>query len=201
MRKILLFIEDYQEMTSLHSLLVKFGWDVKGIQKLALLSGEILNFAPDAIIATANGSQVKGEKLASKIKGRLPKVKMFLICKDSSELAHIDVSEVSGAFLKPLDHEAVIRNLAHFSGKRKATIIERFEKIFGSAFEEQQTASQGPSRQEVFDQWLMKVSQEEGGSWQPQEIKNQRKVAEEKNKNLDLDESKKEFVKKLFSAK
>lgn len=203
MDKILLVLEDYAELTSLQALLMKFGWDVKGLRKAVLLKEDLRNFQPDAVIMTANGSQLNGIELSQQVRS-LSSALIFLVYKQEAEIKHLEVSEFHGFFKSPIDAQTVVRTLAQRSGEKSPVIVEKFQKIFGVPFAaEQPKSSQAkPLTREVkYSQWLNSQMPELPPHDWP--VKNAEvsgvEVIREFEKNEELDSDRKEFTKKLFT--
>lgn len=76
MLRVLLVIEDYNELVYLQALLMKLGFDIDGVQSHKKTGEKILEFNPQVIISSHGGPRVDGCDVASQVKKRngLPKV-------------------------------------------------------------------------------------------------------------------------------
>lgn len=80
MRRILLVIDEFNELVGLETLFRRLGFDVLSLGREATVQEAILGFPPDLIIATGRGRQVDGLTLASRLKfhGARPRVIVLL---------------------------------------------------------------------------------------------------------------------------
>ena len=209
MRKILIALEDYQEVIALQGLLMKFGWDVKAVRKAILLKDELISFSPDGIIMPAKGQQLNGVQLSEEIRSKT-KADIFLIYRDKSDVENINVSCVSGLIACPIVPQDMIRTLALKSGSRKDLIFKRYEKIFGESLVEEDgvihvkgggkpgTAASPKSRKKDYGKWLKEVEGAKEADWSVEKLEAfKEERPEQLNPELDVD--KQEFVKTLFS--
>lgn len=203
MRKILLVLEDYQELTTLQSLLMKFGWDVKGVRRDIFVKEEMVAFRPDIILATGFGRQVKGAKMAQALSKTNAGVKTLLILGSAKEVLDVEPSTVSGFFVRPLDPKAVVRTLAGLSDGRLDNIMERYQKIFGEALPEAGAPAGAVSREEVFAKWVEGLAGLPDKPWERRKIHEieGRIAADRPSEDPRGDEDRKEFVDKLFGKK
>lgn len=103
MKKVLLLIEDYNELIYVETMLKKIGLDVIGMQKEVGLSEKLLSFSPDLIVATAFGEKIRGELLPKKIK-KGSKTKLILVSKKKlPENANLEGLGVSAFVNSPIN--------------------------------------------------------------------------------------------------
>ena len=79
MRKLLLVIDDFNDLLALEAFFRRIGFDVLSLGKDNLVGDALLGFVPDFVIATAEGRSVDGGKLALRLAKQSPPPKLALI--------------------------------------------------------------------------------------------------------------------------
>ena len=78
MLRVLIILDEYQELVYMQSLLSKVGFDVETSQSDMALSGLMMGFRPDLIITTAKGRKINGIKLVLDLRKKKPNLKFLL---------------------------------------------------------------------------------------------------------------------------
>src|SRR4051812_41897701 len=86
MRKVLLLLENYSELSNMESILKRTGFDVVGIQSSYSMAEKMVSFAPDVVVLPVKATKFTGSEVAGKIRKRrgIPKV-LFLQNAGSTE--------------------------------------------------------------------------------------------------------------------
>jgi len=134
MLRVILVIDDYNELIYLQTLLKKLGFDVEGLQSTKKYADVSLGFNPQVLITTALGKKVDGLSLAQNITRRrgLPKVfalrpRGIVLTEEALVQAGIDVVLDS-----PVQPKALIAALAQHAGADEESLLEKYDKIQGA---------------------------------------------------------------------
>jgi CheY-like chemotaxis protein len=79
MRKVLLVVDDYNELIAIEGFFRRLGFDVLSVGKDVLVADALLKFIPDLVLASVKGRHVDGIKLASRIFKAAPSARVALI--------------------------------------------------------------------------------------------------------------------------
>lgn len=146
MKKILLAIDNYTELTQLHARLKKIGFDVKGIQSQRQLEEALFSFNPDVIVASTTEVKIYGLTLTSHVpkkKTGFPKIALLKYKNKSySSEAFKDpkidrIIEVSRDHFDVKEIKDIIASLAEFLGLQKERLLEKYDKICKKMDEEE----------------------------------------------------------------
>jgi hypothetical protein len=145
MRKIMLVIDDYNELVSLEGFFRRLGFDVLSLGKDILAAGALLSFTPDLLLATAKGRQVDGAKLALRLKKSAPSAKIALMYPSSSKPALTsDVEMVVDALIElPWSARSLIDITAKLLGLDAQPLLDKHEKINASKMKASEQARFG----------------------------------------------------------
>ena len=103
MRKILIVVEDYNELVFLETLFKKVGLDVEGMQNDVAAPEKLLGFVPDLIIASTYGTRVNPVRLLSKVKRKDGFPKIILLFQKSRPGAEKELKgHVDAMFESPI---------------------------------------------------------------------------------------------------
>ncbi len=134
MRRILLVIDDFNELVGLETLFRRLGFDVLSLGREALVADAILGFPPDLVIATGRGRNVDGLKLAAKLRSGVihPRLVVLLpLGKDGDfgsdpGLARADVDAVIET---PFDPQAALKVVSRLLAIPVEPLLEKLSKI------------------------------------------------------------------------
>jgi len=127
MRRVLVAIEDYQELTQLELLLKKLGFDVVGVRNDAAVPEMMVSFNPEVLVISAQGQRVNGTKLLPRIKKRGGPPRVILVAKNKSLLKADSLVDVT--LESPIRTESLIEALAGFFGMDEKNLLDKFEQL------------------------------------------------------------------------
>lgn len=129
MRRILLVIDEFNELVGLETLFRRLGFDVLSLGREATVQEAILGFPPDLIIATGRGRQVDGLTLASRLKfhGARPRVIVLL---PQEALSGGFRSDVIDAIIEtPFEPRTALKAVCRLLQLPPEPILEKYSKI------------------------------------------------------------------------
>lgn len=133
MLRVLLVIDDYNELIYLQTLLKKLGFDVEGLQNQKKYADLSLAFNPQLLIATARGAKIDGLALAKTVRKNrgFPKV---IILRSAGQAVLQEELEDAGVDMmldSPINPKELILALASFGNMDEAALLEKYSKIKG----------------------------------------------------------------------
>lgn len=129
MRRVLLVIEDYNELVFLETLLRKMGLDVLSIQNDGAVSEKILEFRPEMIVATARGRRVNGLKLGPKLKRQRGLPHLLLLAQGAVSNEEVAAAQADAVVPSPLQPREFVSRMAKVAGLDVASFVEKFDKL------------------------------------------------------------------------
>lgn len=132
MRRILLVIDEFNELVGLETLFRRLGFDVLSLGRESTVQEAILGFPPDLIIATGRGRQVDGLTLASRLKfhGARPRVIVLL---PQEALSGGFRSDVIDAIIEtPFEPRTALKAVCRLLQLPPEPILEKYSKIVGA---------------------------------------------------------------------
>ena len=131
MRKILLCLEDYNELLFLETLLKKLGFSVESATNEFVFPDKLLAFSPDLVIATGDGSKINGERISRKVKKKGLHAKLLLLFPRDKIMgdATIDDFIADGAVETPVNPRRLINSICHLTGLEVQMVISKFDKL------------------------------------------------------------------------
>ncbi|MCC6276877.1 MAG: hypothetical protein IT289_03050 [Oligoflexia bacterium] len=131
MKKILLCIEDYNELLFLEGLLKKLGFDIESIRNEAALSEKVIGFSPDVVIATGDGNKVQGQRVSKKVKKKDSGPKLILLFPRLKLRNQNLLSQYTAdaAVETPLNPRSIINSVCQVAGIDVDLITQKFEKL------------------------------------------------------------------------
>ncbi len=128
--KILLVLEEYQDLTEVQSLLMKYGWDVKSVKRDFLVKEEVFTFRPELIIASGKGRVIDGISLAKNLerKDGNPKFALYL---DRQQVLNQTRQElgVDEIIPKPFEPLILLKMVCELTGVDEKVILEKYKKL------------------------------------------------------------------------
>ncbi|MEQ1877130.1 MAG: hypothetical protein ABL958_10820 [Bdellovibrionia bacterium] len=104
MRRILLVVEDYNELVFLETLYKKVGLDVEGMQNDVAAPEKLLGFSPDMIVLSTYGTRVNAVRLLSKVKRKDGCPKVILLFQKSRPGSEKDLKNMVDAMFESPIH-------------------------------------------------------------------------------------------------
>lgn len=134
MRKVLLVIDEIQQMVGLETFLRRLGFDVLSLGKESLVNKALLGFQPEIVIASYAGRNVDGPKLAARLKKAVvPSPRIAISYSGPQPVLSKESEKAIDALMEiPAAGESAIRLMAQLSGLAADPIIEKYRK-FASA--------------------------------------------------------------------
>ncbi len=131
MRKVMLVVDDYQEMVAIENLLCRLGFDVLSLGKDILVNEALYRFHPDIVIATSKGHGVDGYKVAERVKKQFPPPKVALTYTGEIPPALTPKSKmnVDGLIGTPVQAQNLIKLVASLGDLDFEPLWEKFQKI------------------------------------------------------------------------
>ncbi|HVK62095.1 MAG TPA: hypothetical protein VM432_11110 [Bdellovibrionales bacterium] len=131
MRRLLLVIDDYNELRALESMFRRLGMDVLSLGKDLLINDALLRFHPDLVIASAKGRAVDGLKLSVRLRKLSPAPKVAILHQQGN-VPKLDpqMARSIDAFLEsPLKPLQIIDIMAQLANLDAQSLLQKFEKI------------------------------------------------------------------------
>lgn len=137
MLRILLVIDDYNELIYLQTLLKKMGFDVEGLQNQKKYSDVSLGFNPHILLTTARGAKVNGLQLAqglNKARG-LPKIIALRQVGQRLSPEELEEAQVDDLLDSPINPKKLLSSLARLGGLSEEVLHEKYSKVKGVILE------------------------------------------------------------------
>lgn len=131
MRKILLVIDEYQEMVALENLLRRVGFDVLSVGKDILVNDALNGFFPDIVVTSMKGRAVDGVKVSTRIRKLAPPPRVAFVT-NAESAANISVEQklfTDAVIASPLQPIPVIRTIAQLANLDPNPLIGKFQKL------------------------------------------------------------------------
>jgi hypothetical protein len=149
MRKVMLVIDEIQQLVGLESFLRRFGFDVLSLSKDSQVADAQLGFMPDIVIASHQGRNVDGLKLSRQLKRTMRPPPRIAICYSSAppSLTKDDERSIDALLEIPAVGESAIRLLAQLAGVKTEPLLEKYRRFANARFtsDEQVVIVQGVS--------------------------------------------------------
>ena len=134
MKKVMLVIDEIQQLHGLESFLRRLGFDVLSLGKDSLVSDAILSFVPEVVIASERGRNVDGLRLAQKLKKTIVPLPRMALCFNGAApiISAQDLKAIDALLELPLAGEAGLRLLAQLAGVSAEPLVEKYRKFAGA---------------------------------------------------------------------
>lgn len=131
MRKILLVIDEFNELVGLETLFRRLGFDVLSLGRETTVAETVLGFPPDLVIATAKGRNVNGLKLTPKIRHGTTKPKLALLVKANDKIVDEEMkkAEVDALIETPFEPRIALKAVARLLQLSPDPLLEKYTKI------------------------------------------------------------------------
>lgn len=134
MRKILLVIDDFNELVGLETLFRRLGFDVLSIGRESLVVETVLGFPPDLAIATGRGRNVDGLNLAPKLRygSTQPKLVVLLPNRGDDKFSQdpgLLYAEVDAVIETPFEPRSALKVVSRLLGLPAEPLLEKYSKI------------------------------------------------------------------------
>lgn len=130
-RRIMLVIDNFNEMVGLETLFRRLGFDVLSLSRESLVPEGILGFPPDLVVAVAHGRHVDGLHLGSKIRygTTRPKLVVLLSPGEAPPDPEDPDIEVDAVIETPFDPREALQVVSTLLRVEPDPILEKYEKI------------------------------------------------------------------------
>jgi hypothetical protein len=134
MRKVLLVVEDYQDLVGIENILRRVGFDVLSVGKDILVADAILGFVPEIVIATLRGRLVDAAKVSFRLAKLYPSPKLAVLTtvENVGNLTAEQREFIDGIIAVPVNPVSLIRTVAQLGGLDSAPLVEKFQKLNSS---------------------------------------------------------------------
>lgn len=139
MRRILLVIEDYNELLYVEKSLKKVGFDVESLPSEASLPERMMGFLPDLVIATGDGNRINGHSVSKKVK-RKGMQSLLLLLFPRQKLLQVDIATYAaeGAIETPINPRTLIKAVCDYLGIPASSILSKFDKFLSGLESDEQ---------------------------------------------------------------
>lgn len=137
MRKVMLVIEDFNELVALEAVFRRVGLDVLSLSREILVGDALLHFRPDLVCMSAKGRAVDGPRLAAKLKTSLPTPRVAFVFPATqhgqvlSLIADGQRGLVDGLIETPVHPQTVIRTVSQLLGLEADALLEKLDRLAG----------------------------------------------------------------------
>ncbi len=131
MRKVMLVIDEIQQMVGLESFLRRLGFDVLSLSKDSQVADAQLGFLPDIVIASHHGRNVDGVKLSRQLKKQMRPPPRIAISYTTAPpaLSKDDEKSIDALLEIPATGENAIRLLSQLAGLNSEPLLEKYRKF------------------------------------------------------------------------
>jgi hypothetical protein len=130
MRKIMLVIDDFNDLLALEAFFRRIGFDVLSLGKDLLVNDALLGFVPDFVIATAKGRSVDGGKLAIRLaqQANQPRVALIYASGSPPRLPREARNAVDILIEIPFQPKILLAMVGDLLSLDSKSLVEKFEK-------------------------------------------------------------------------
>lgn len=131
MKRILLVIEDYSELTQLESLLKKVGFDCIGCQNELQVQDFLLSFNPQVMIINGRGGKIQGVRVIPKIRKKYPQLRNIFLVDTMGEIspAEADTLQIEVVLQRPIYPLDLLEVLCDLLEIPSDPVLTKFEKL------------------------------------------------------------------------
>ncbi len=127
MKRVLLILEDYNELLYVETLLKKVGFDAMGTQKIKGLNDTIMTFRPSVLIVSELIKDIKAEDFITELKSEKPDLKAMILL--NSQTKKRETKAVDAYITRPIDPLVVLKTVAYWSGMNEEKLLEKIDKL------------------------------------------------------------------------
>ncbi len=132
MVKVLLLIEDYNELVATETMLKKVGFDCMGMTNENSLVDTLISFRPEVVIANGRGQRVSGVSVGKKIreiKSMSFRLVLFFPRNHQPDLAEISSIRLDAILESPVDPTRLLEVLAKLNNLKIDPLLEKFHRF------------------------------------------------------------------------
>ena len=131
MRKIMLVMDDFQDLVSMENLLRRLGFDVLSLGKEVLVNDALLRFTPDLVIASFNSRGVDGLRIAQRLKRSIATVRIALTYgANTPPVLTVEAQSLVDALISlPVQPTTVIKVVSQLLNVESAPLVAKYQKL------------------------------------------------------------------------
>lgn len=131
MKKILLVLEDYNELLFVETLLKKVGFDSMGLQAESKIADALISFNPQMLITEGRGRKINGFQIAQKIKKSkgFPKHLVIVGGHEKFSAEELAKSDIAGTLIRPVHPVELSESIGHHLGIDPEILKDKFQKL------------------------------------------------------------------------
>jgi hypothetical protein len=129
MQKVMLVIDDYNELVFTENLLKRMGFDVLSLNRDSTFQDAVLSFFPHVLIATLKGQHVEGLRLAINIKKKNANIKTVLLAPSAKDLTLPPEARVDALMDIPIQALPLLKELSRLLKLDETYLLEKFDKL------------------------------------------------------------------------
>lgn len=131
MLRLLLVIDDYNEMVYLQTLLKKLGFDVEGIQNQRKFEESLLSVNPQVVVATARGKRVDGLAIANEMAKKAVRPKIILLRTSQQGISEkeFELPQIDVVLDSPVNIKLLLGALAQVGGIDDQVLLDKYSKL------------------------------------------------------------------------
>lgn len=131
MAKVMLVIDDFNELLYIETLLKRMGFDVFSLNKDATLADSLLGFFPAMVVSTFKGPLVDGIRVSALVKKQVPNAKVALLYPQSTmpQMTSEQKGKVDALIEMPVQPQDTLLIIAQLLKLDAQALLEKFEKI------------------------------------------------------------------------
>jgi len=125
MKKVLLAIEDYNELLQSETALKKTGFDCISLQNDVAIPERVMAYNPDVVVMTAVGKRINGHKLVPRLRAMKPAPEIVLIV--SKKTLNINLNGVAASLDAPVQPLVLLEVLSSLLDLDEETVLHKYE--------------------------------------------------------------------------
>ncbi len=131
MAKVMLVIDDYNELEFIETLLKRVGFDVLSLNKDASVADTLLGFFPALVVATLKGPLIDGLKTAALAKKQAPSTKVMLLYGKGAvpQLTGEQKTKIDALIEAPVQPQDTLLIIAQLLRMDAPALLDKFEKL------------------------------------------------------------------------
>lgn len=221
MRKILLVIENYNDLVQLESMLKKLGFDTSAVHNAYAMAESLIAFSPDVVVMTGKGNKVNGVEWSQKIKKRKGIPKIILMFPKNHQPTNQDLrANMDLVAETPLEPLRFLQQLCNLLGLDPNAFLDKIAKLqLSESSDPESTAARHAAtatpesdviriadrteRSNKYDVILQENQLPDDTGLDRQKVQSAIKLQRKNGvqKDVELDEARQSFVRALFSKK
>ena len=147
MVRVLLLLEDYNELLFTETILKKVGFDVESAKNHLNLVEILLGFNPEVLVVPGNGRRIHLSEVLQQVRKQRRQPDIFVIGENDLVLQDGAVAKV---LTQPLNPKELLTSLAEYGGLDADSLLEKYKRAQAEARETAHMQSSATIEHEVF---------------------------------------------------